>query len=87
MKKQYMFVVAVILTTFCLSIAVAEDWTPLLAEDGWTYIGYTYGGITFAVPKDYESFNISKDDAEDGIVIMGEMKNLHCKCVFFSWKI
>jgi len=71
MKKRYVFVAAFILIALCLSNAIAEDWTPLLAEDGWTYIGYTYAGITFAVPKDYYSFELTEDDVEDGFVLIG----------------
>ena len=33
MKKRYVFVAAFILIALCLSNAIAEDWTPLLAED------------------------------------------------------
>ena len=52
--------------------ALAENATGLMtADDGWGYVGYVYGGITFAVPGDYTSFGVSEADAARGCVIIG----------------
>ena len=53
-----------------LPCALAETQNPLLFSDGWSYVGYTYGGITFAVPNDYEFYQISAADAAQGYVLM-----------------
>ncbi|MBR6028767.1 MAG: hypothetical protein IKP40_06705 [Clostridia bacterium] len=51
--------------------AAADEWTPLLAEDGWSYIGYTYGGITFAVPDDYADWELDAEEKAQGYVLLG----------------
>lgn len=70
MKKAIASLLAVLLAVLSLCV-YAEDWSPLLAEDGWSYIGYTYGGVTFAVPNDYMSFTVSASDAARGCVLIG----------------
>ena len=66
MKK----LLALALSALFLSGACAEDWTALTPE-GWQYIGYTYGGVTFAVPPDYENFGVNEDYKAAGYVLIG----------------
>ncbi len=71
MKKRLIAALCAALILTCALCASAEDWTPLTSEDGWSYIGYTFGGITFAVPNDYRNYNVSASYASQGYVIMG----------------
>ena len=48
MKKSLSMLLMLVLFMLCPLYAIAESDAPLLAEDGWSYIGYSYGGITFA---------------------------------------
>ena len=72
MKTLFALVLALSLSaSLCLSCASAEeDWTALTPE-GWKYIGYTYGGVTFAVPPDYENFGVNEDYKAAGYVLIG----------------
>ena len=71
MKKQLIIILCAALLMMCAACAHTEEQPPLLADDGWSYIGYTYGGVTFAVPRDYMSAGISAADAARGYIIMG----------------
>ena len=72
MKALFALVLALSLSaSLCLSCASAEeDWTALTPE-GWKYIGYTYGGVTFAIPPEYENFGVSEEYAAAGYVLIG----------------
>ncbi len=75
MKKKFAFIVGIVLITLCMHCALAEDGNPPLSEEDWLYIGYTYGGVTFAVPKDYSHWDISPSYAAQGYVLMGGNEN------------
>ena len=70
--KKWFSVLLVMILTISLSCAAAEDeGASMLLNGDWQYIGYTYGGITFAVPKDYMDFGVSEADAARGCIIIG----------------
>lgn len=54
-----------------LPYALAQAQAPLPNDDDWSYIGYIYGGITFAVPNDYMGFDISASEIAQGYVLTG----------------
>mgnify|MGYP006999443435 CR=1 FL=1 len=60
-----------VLFMLCPLYAIAESDAPLLAEDGWSYIGYSYGGITFAVPADFVNYDLSASDTANGYILIG----------------
>lgn len=65
-------IIALAAAALLFTYALAENNTePMKADDSWGYIGYLYGGITFAVPGDYTSFGVSEADAARGCVIIG----------------
>lgn len=43
----------------------------LTVDQGWKYTGYTPGGVTFAIPLDFESYDTSLFDRMAGILILG----------------
>lgn len=71
MMKRFTLVLIAALLMLWLPCALAEDQAPLLDEEGWAYIGYIDGGITFAVPRDYMSMDLSTSDIAQGYVLMG----------------
>ncbi len=54
-----------------LPCALAQAQAPLPDNEDWSYIGYIYGGITFAVPNDYMGFDISASEIAQGYVLTG----------------
>lgn len=62
---------ALVLFVLCPLCAIAASNAPLLAEDGWSYIGYSYGGITFAVPADFVNYDLSASDTASGYILIG----------------
>lgn len=70
MKKRCLAFVLCLMMLISFT-AVSEDWTPLLSDDGWRYIGYTYGGVTFAVPADYTSYGLTALQKANGYLIVG----------------
>lgn len=70
MKKRLSILVLVLLV-LCPLCAIAEGDVPLIAEDGWSYIGYSYGGITFAVPNDFVNYDLSASDTANGYILIG----------------
>lgn len=69
MKRLFSLVLTVLLMLSLIALAIAEN--PLQFDDGWTYVGYTYGGITFPVPIDYVDFDVDDADRAAGYVIIG----------------
>ena len=41
-----------------------------LFDDTWMYTGYTYGGVTFAIPKESNSYELTDQFREAGIVLL-----------------
>ena len=71
MKKRLTAILVLALSVvLCFSCAFAEDWTTITPE-GWQYVGYTYGGVTFAVPPDYQSFDVTEEYAAAGYILIG----------------
>ena len=70
MKKRCLAFVLCLMMLISFT-AVSEDWTPLLSDDGWSYIGYTYGGVTFAVPANYTSYGLTALQKANGYLIVG----------------
>lgn len=70
MKKRCLAFVLCLMMLISFT-AVSEDWTPLLSDDGWSYIGYTYGGVTFAVPADYTNYGLTAMQKANGYLIVG----------------
>lgn len=70
MKKRCLALMLCLIALLAFS-AFSEEWTPLLEEDGWSYVGYTYGGVTFAVPGDYVNFGLTAMQKANGIVLVG----------------
>lgn len=66
MRKCLVWLIALIL--LCVS-AYAEDLQP--APKGWVFLGYVFGGITYAVPDDYESWELGDEEKAAGIVALG----------------
>ena len=71
MKKRLSMLLMLVLFMLCPLYAIAESDAPLLAEDGWSYIGYSYGGITFAVPADFVNYDLSASDTVNGYILIG----------------
>ena len=71
MKKRLSMLLMLVLFMLCPLYAIAESVAPLLAEDGWSYIGYSYGGITFAVPADFVNYDLSASDTANGYILIG----------------
>lgn len=71
MKKCLSMLLMLVLFMLCPLYAIAESDAPLLAEDGWSYIGYSYGGITFAVPADFVNYDLSASDTANGYILIG----------------
>ena len=59
----------VVLLLPCVAIAGGDDL--LQADEGWAYVGYTYGGVTFPVPADYVDFGVDATDQTQGYVLIG----------------
>lgn len=70
MKKHFPALILCLMLLASLT-GFSEEWSPLLADDGWSYIGYTYGGVTFAVPDDYASYNLTAAQKANGVLIVG----------------
>ncbi len=51
-----------------LDAAVGED--GFLYDDTWLYTGYTYGGVTFAVPSDSISYEVGDEYQAAGIILI-----------------
>ncbi|MBR5960071.1 MAG: hypothetical protein IKZ98_03685 [Clostridia bacterium] len=51
-----------------LDVTVGED--GFLTDDTWQYAGYTFGGITFAIPANSYQLEISQEYREAGIVLL-----------------
>lgn len=65
MKKIFsILLVLCLLGTSCL----AEE-AELLPE-GWAFLGYTYGGITFPVPMDVEFYELTPQEQAMGIILI-----------------
>lgn len=52
------------------NLDVTADETGFLQDDTWHYVGYIYGGITFAIPKDSYQLEISQEYKDAGIVLL-----------------
>ena len=66
MRKTLVCLLALLL--LCTS-AYAEE--PVPAPEGWFFFGYTFGGITYAVPGDYEAWPPSDEEKAAGIITVG----------------
>lgn len=66
MKK--LFGVLAVWMMLLLSSACAEEWEP--APDGWTFVGYTYGGIEFALPDDSVMWELSEEEENAGVIFL-----------------
>ena len=49
-----------------LDVVVEEN--GILNDSTWMYTGYTYGGITFAIPKESYSYELSSAHRNAGII-------------------
>ena len=52
------------------NLDVRADPDTFLQDETWMYTGYTYGGITFAIPKDSCSYELSEKDRTAGLVLL-----------------
>ena len=69
--KKYMKKILICLLALMLLCASAYAEEPLYAEDGWSYFGYSFGGITYAIPNDYEEWPPSAEEKAAGIITIG----------------
>lgn len=51
-----------------LDAEIVED--GLITDESWEYVGYTYGGITFAIPRDSTPADLSAADRSRGIIFV-----------------
>lgn len=65
MKK----LLALVLLVLLCAGAMAEGVSP--NPEGWSYVGYTHGGITFLVPEDMELWQLTDEEEAAGFVLMG----------------
>ena len=70
MKKACIAPVICLIALFVFG-AQGEEQPLLSARDGWSYVGYLYGGVTFAVPADFVSFDLTPYEEASGIVLVG----------------
>ncbi len=71
MKRFLSIALAAALLVLCPTCALADYPIPLPPDDDWFFIGYTYGGITFAVPKDFVNFDLTASETAQGFILMG----------------
>ena len=69
--KGLALILALLICSGGLCAGAEEAFDFLTADQGWMYLGYTPGGVTFAVPSDYESFGVSMFDRMSGVLIVG----------------
>ena len=66
MKKMlYLLLILCLLSSPCLAESIEE--TP----EGWLYLGYTHGGITFLVPDNMETLELTPQEEAAGIILVG----------------
>jgi hypothetical protein len=83
-KALYLLLILCMLLSPCLAENMEE--TP----EGWIYMGYTYGGITFLVPDDMETLELTLQEQEAGIILVGYTEDftLQLRCITpetFTW--
>lgn len=60
----------ILMMILCLPAAAQETEIPT-APEGWSFIGYVYGGITYAVPEDYQPWELYEEETAAGIIALG----------------
>ena len=50
-------------------IGIGEDDEILLSRDGWSYVGHTHSGITFAIPSDSYQGELNESDMRQGMCL------------------
>ena len=71
MKKHFiaLMLCAMMLALSAVPAAASFDVRDYL-EDEWTWFGYTYGGVTFAVPADCVMYDISPEQEAAGLLML-----------------
>ena len=47
-----------------------ETFGGIIVDEDWSYVGYTYGGITFAIPKESYVYELSAYEKSMGILLL-----------------
>lgn len=60
-----------VLLAFALGAAGLAEPDILTADEGWSYVGFTEGGVACAIPKTFEMYSLTPDDERQGFLLLG----------------